>query len=781
MPETKKNQKLGPNQTQRARNRKPVLLEKIKNFRLTRDLVLRAAIILAVSVVTVMLTNPLKDTYQDFKVGVVAKRTVRSDHAFVVVDPLATDEARVIAYNSAMPLFILDDLATNLVLENAKRIFRHGRLILALNSNVPHPRFKDQFCQVFRVENCDYTLTETWKNGFNHVLERQVTWLTLELMTQGVMAEEVDNSFFEGRNVEIGRVGTGRTITSFESILNFPRAKLIVEARMKLISGELGSGGDELVTSLVMGLLRPNIVLDQNILWRRRFQATSNVKDVVHRVTANEIIIREGETVTPLTEIKLLALRSDRIRELWFKRSLGLLLILTLFMFITQWLNSVERKEGISLKPLTLMSVLLMVFIILAWWSGHLVAGTKPFFDFIEPHTAFMAMPIPVAAMLGAIFLGTRRAVFLCFLGSFLGAVVAPLDTLSAFIYICNGCLVSITKLGRLSERGRLIPAAALTALVNCLSMTGLTIMDGDIFSQQFIYDTYAAVLSGLLSGILASGLVPAIESLTGITTNLKLMELGNLNRPLLRDLMLRAPGTYHHSVIVGSMVEAAAEVIGANPHLARVGAYYHDIGKMKKPLYFIENQMGENKHESLTPTMSALVLVGHVKEGVDLARENKLPQMVINIVEQHHGTSLMAYFYHKARENRGPNMAEINEGDFRYPGPKPNSKEAGLVMLADICEAATRTLTEPTPTKIQELVRTLVNKIFNDGQLDNCDLVLKELTEAMQVFTNILIGIYHHRIVYPVISKEAERHQAARSKIIYDNLNNEQSKRVTH
>jgi membrane-associated HD superfamily phosphohydrolase len=201
----------------------------------------------------------------------------------------------------------------------------------------------------------------------------------------------------------------------------------------------------------------------------------------------------------------------------------------------------------------------------------------------------------------------------------------------------------------------------------------------------------------------------------------------------------------------------------------------------MKKPLYFIENQMGENKHESLTPTMSALVLVGHVKEGVDLSRENKLPKKVIDIVEQHHGTSLMAYFYHKAKETRSPNMTEINEGDFRYPGPKPASKEAGLVMLADICEAATRTLTEPTPTKIHELVRTLVNRIFNDGQLDNSELVLRELTEVMQVFTNILIGIYHHRIVYPVVSKEAERHQAARSKIIYDHLHNEQPKRITH
>jgi putative nucleotidyltransferase with HDIG domain len=317
--------------------------------------------------------------------------------------------------------------------------------------------------------------------------------------------------------------------------------------------------------------------------------------------------------------------------------------------------------------------------------------------------------------------------------------------------------------------------------MVNCLTVVGITLMQGEMFSTQFTYDLYAAIIAGLASGILASGLLPVIEMILGFTTNLKLMELGNLNRSMLRELMLAAPGTYHHSVIVGSMVEAAAEAIGANPHLARVGAYYHDIGKIKKPLYFIENQMGENKHETLTPTMSALVLVGHVKDGLEMAKAINLPKSVVDIVEQHHGTSLMSFFYHKALENRSPNCPIINEGDFRYPGPKPASREAGLVMLADICEAATRSLTEPTPGKIQELVRNLVNKVFNDGQLDASELILKDVTETIIVFTNILVGIYHHRIAYPVITKEAVGEQAAKSKVIYEHIDSEQAKRLPH
>jgi putative nucleotidyltransferase with HDIG domain len=318
-------------------------------------------------------------------------------------------------------------------------------------------------------------------------------------------------------------------------------------------------------------------------------------------------------------------------------------------------------------------------------------------------------------------------------------------------------------------------------ALVNALTILGINFTSGTLHLKPLSYEIFAAMGSGLLSGIIASGLVPVIELLMGFTTNFKLMELGNLNRPILRELMVKAPGTYHHSVIVGSMVEAAAEAIGANAHLARVGAYYHDIGKVKKPLYFIENQGAENRHDTLTPTMSVLLLVAHVKDGSEMARENKLPPQIVDIVEQHHGTSLMSFFYHKAMENRGPNSPEINEMDFRYPGPKPQSKEAGLVMLADICEAATRSLAEPTPTKIHELVKTLINRVFDDGQLEASELALKDITEVKRVFVNILVGIYHHRVAYPGINKDSAKEQQNRSQVVYGHITNEPAKRITH
>jgi cyclic-di-AMP phosphodiesterase PgpH len=241
----------------------------------------------------------------------------------------------------------------------------------------------------------------------------------------------------------------------------------------------------------------------------------------------------------------------------------------------------------------------------------------------------------------------------------------------------------------------------------------------------------------------------PLMEMAFGYTTKSSLLELANLDQPILRRLMLEAPGTYHHSVIVGSMAEAAASEIGANPLIAKVSGYYHDIGKLKNPLYFIENQRdGKNIHNKLAPSMSCLILTSHVKNGVEIAREKKLGQQITDAITQHHGTTLISFFYEKAKKLQKDQVVNID--DFRYPGPKPQTRETALVMLADVVEAAARTLEQPTPSRIQGLVQQLINKLFSDHQLDECPLTLKDLNNIAKSFNKILSGIYHHRIEYP-------------------------------
>ena len=275
--------------------------------------------------------------------------------------------------------------------------------------------------------------------------------------------------------------------------------------------------------------------------------------------------------------------------------------------------------------------------------------------------------------------------------------------------------------------------------------------MNSALFTMQTLYVVCFSLVGALLSSMLVSAFTPLFESLFHFTTNIKLLELANLNSPLLRDLMIKAPGTYHHSVVVGNLVEAAAEAIGANPLLARVAAYYHDIGKTAKPLYFIENmQGGENRHDKLSPHMSALILISHLKEGEALAKEKHLGQPIIDVIRQHHGTALIKFFYEKAKQQADATGQVVDPQEFRYPGPKPQTREAGLVMLADAVEAASRTLINPTPDRIQGMVQKLINRIFSDGQLDECELTLKNLHEIAKSFNRILGAIFHHRIDYP-------------------------------
>jgi putative nucleotidyltransferase with HDIG domain len=278
------------------------------------------------------------------------------------------------------------------------------------------------------------------------------------------------------------------------------------------------------------------------------------------------------------------------------------------------------------------------------------------------------------------------------------------------------------------------------------------SLISENLFRMTLLSDLIMGLLGGIIASVLVLGIAPIIETLFGYTTDIKLLELANMDHPVLKDLILQAPGTYHHSIIVGSLVEAAAKSIAANPLLARVSAYYHDIGKLRKPLYFIENAGGsENKHEHLTPTMSSLILISHVKDGVEMARENRLGERIGHIILQHHGTSLISYFYQKAKEKENPDLESINEDDFRYPGPKPQTKEAGIVMLADSVEAASRALTDPTPSRIKSLVQRVTNNIFLDGQMEECELTLKDLQKIQESFNRILTAIFHQRIDYPI------------------------------
>ncbi len=363
-----------------------------------------------------------------------------------------------------------------------------------------------------------------------------------------------------------------------------------------------------------------------------------------------------------------------------------------------------------------------------------------------------------------------------------LSAVVALVVALSLgqglpeFVILVAAVSSAILLVGRIRSRTKLIYVGLGAATVTALTTIGIGTLSTQTYGSAQLPDfspiadldatlgvSFALrLLSGagwhafcaLLAGVLMTGLLPFVERLMDVQTDISLLELGDAAHPLLQELVRRAPGTYNHSINVASLAEAAAESIGANGLLVRVGAYFHDIGKMLKPSYFVENQgQGGNRHESLLPAMSTLVIIAHVKDGADLARQHSLPQSIIDFIEQHHGTTLVEYFYRQAakrREEEEADSSEVDEFNFRYPGPKPQTKEAAVLMLADAVEGASRTLVDPAPARLENLVREMAMKRLLDGQFEECGLTLSEMHEICESLSKSLIAVYHGRVKYP-------------------------------
>lgn len=383
----------------------------------------------------------------------------------------------------------------------------------------------------------------------------------------------------------------------------------------------------------------------------------------------------------------------------------------------------------------------------------------------------FLIMPMALAPMVHSVLLGQRAGVYSSVFVSLFGALTVPSDdrwAIFAISLLCGLTAVFATK--RVRKRGRLLRAGlwvGIMALLVDLAF-GKILMSDLAFSNTESWQIFGkacliALSTGLLTGLFVGGVLPLLEGFFGLTTEISWLELSDLNHPLLRKMQIEAPGTFHHSLIVASLAESAAEAIGADAIMSRVCAYFHDIGKLNKPEYFIENQGGVNPHDGLTPTMSALIIVAHVKDGVDLAIKNKLNPRILEVIQEHHGDSLVYFFYRKAQERlqklekeRGngstssDDLPKIEEKSFRYPGPIPQSRESGIISLADAIESASRTISKPSPGRIRALVDEIVYKRVRDGQLDACGLTMSELTKVREVFSSTLRSMLHARIEYP-------------------------------
>ncbi len=506
-----------------------------------------------------------------------------------------------------------------------------------------------------------------------------------------------------------------------------------------------------LIVDFSQALIHPNITLNRSETEERKRNAATSIKPILYQIKAGEMLLREGDRVTAMHLRKLEKSRPPLKTEKPLLSSLGaglVLLCLIMAMFLPQfkWDSANAKTLNKDLLFISIALVSAFFFVRLNVFLMTALAQNPPF-QLSAPSIIF-GLPMAAGTMTVCLFMGLRVAIpFAVVLAT--GSAAILQNDFGTFIYFLISCTMGGYWLQNCRQRKVFIKAGLKLGLLNVVLVVGLDAYRYDMAELKLVWDCTFALIGGLGAGVIAAGLAPLIEIAFDYTTDIKLLELANLDRPILRRLMMEAPGTYHHSVVVGSLVEAAADEIGANPLLAKVCGYYHDIGKINKPLYFIENQRnGKNRHDKLAPSMSKTILIAHVKDGVAIAREHKLGQVIMDTIRQSHGTSLIKFFYYKACKQNPDDS--INMDDYRYPGPRPQTREAGLVMLADVVEAASRTLDNPTPARIQGLVQTLINDIFSDGQLDHCELTLKDLHAIAKNFISILTGIHHHRIDYP-------------------------------
>lgn len=510
----------------------------------------------------------------------------------------------------------------------------------------------------------------------------------------------------------------------------------------------------EAVVHVVMQDPQPLYLFDKETTDRRREQAAQRAEPVTHTLMAHEVLIPAGKSITS-TDVELL--RQERQAYLallprW-KRALIHLGHVGLFLAVSVgvWIYVRSYKPRIAENPLRglALTVLLTGCLALAVWGTSAAPGYT---------YALAVFPVLLVAIVLAIAYEQRLALGVGMAHALLVALVLQ-ASVGFLVVLLVGVALAVVQLGDVRTRSKMIWVGLWTGLAMAAAtwLTGLlerpvhlTLPVSPL--ELILWDSVTVFVTGLGTGLLIQGALPAIESTFGVTTSMTLKELNDASHPLIRRLAQQAPGTYQHSLRLADLAEAAAQAIGGNGLLCKVGAMYHDIGKINKPGYFVENQgEGPNRHEKLSPAMSLLIIVGHVKDGVELAREYGIPATLRHFIESHHGTTLVEYFYHAARQRSDQqNMPAPTEFEFRYPGPKPQTREAAILMLCDAAESAARTLAEPTPIRLEQLIHQIAQKRLMDGQLDDCNMTLRELHLIEQAITKTLAATYHGRVKYP-------------------------------
>ncbi|UCG65668.1 MAG: HDIG domain-containing protein [Deltaproteobacteria bacterium] len=730
-------------------------------------------IILSGTISLLLFPNTLMLSKEDYSLGDVARKDIKAPRDFLVEDKELTKQRKDEAIKSS--LFVYDfDRSAAYTSKRIKESFTYGREELEriqsteLESTLRSEKLRQSreiFFELSGITADPVLFDQLMKNGFSPQAENTVLTAANRIFQKGVVGDNTVLMSQKGKGIILRDIDT-QTELKVDDLGRFYDPESARQHISQIIEQNLTeeTGSDTAASIGRFGklLIRPNITFNKRETELRKEEAKNSVKPIYFQVKKGEMIVREGEKINPTHLLKLETqaqlTRNTLIPGMALSTTLMVGIMLALSYLIVLKRPNIFKENT---RNLTFISVTLLFMFLVVLLYNVVAEEVARGFPFFTARVLLFALPISLGAILICIFQGLDVAIGFSLIICILASIVVE-GKVEFLIYFLLGSLLAAYGVRDCRERMVLIKTGMRVGLLNMVLALLIQSLYGNLYSTTSALSIIAGFLGGALAGVIATGFLPLIEMAFGFTTDIKLLELSSLDQPILKDLMVNAPGTYHHSVVVSNMVEATAESVHANPLLAKVSAYYHDIGKIKKPLYFVENQVrGENRHEKLAPSMSSLILISHVKDGVELAKQQRLGKEIIDTIDQHHGTGLISYFYEKAKDQsgkKGGRSSPVKEQDFRYPGPRPQTKEVALVLLADEVEAASRTLVDPTPARIQGMVQKIMNGVFSDGQLDECELTLKDLNQIAKSFTKTLSGIFHGRIEYPepIIKGEA-------------------------
>jgi putative nucleotidyltransferase with HDIG domain len=715
-----------------------------------------------VVVTTLLLINAHSRGFvENYEVGDIIRRTVIAPADISITDWAETEKRRVAAKEDARPVFTFDSTRTESAVQGFRAAWEDLQKQVAAQTGGNSNARKEL---KWTGDGDGAIVSAIIAHRFDANELERLTRILREVLhgvnNDGYIYEDGDAEYLKQDIMLMDKRNPGT-----QSVLTMPQSRMTslsaaqrsLSSRISQLNGWTTEQQSALLSALTP-LVQPTVSYDPAATNAARDDAAKKAETANILLKRNQVIAREGDTVTAPVLTQLAAVR-DYAREghRWWNQLFGLLFIVAALYWLA-WKFIEHRSTAITLslstrKAFALVGSAVIVQTILARVGFTLAEGivtrgmSAPLND---PIIWDFAVPFASAALLVALLVDTQLGLITALMCALFAGLLAPTGVLIS-IYAVISSTAAIYGIGRYRERQSVTVAGLLISLVNALTAVAIIAYAQQPLTLKTILFTMACgVLGGLLTTIFTAGGLPINESFFGILTDVKLLELSNADLPVLGQLALRAPGTNQHSHAVGQLAEDACRAVGANPLLARIGALYHDIGKTAAPDMFVENQQGgHNPHDRLKPTQSARIITSHVTYGLKLAKEIGLPKQISDFIPQHHGTRTLHFFLRKAQAQAAPGE-EVNEAEFRYPGPKPQFKESAIMMIADSCEAAARSLSHPNPENIRTIVTKIVDAIISDGQLDECNLSLKELTTIREAIITSLTAIYHARIDYP-------------------------------